>query len=257
MHYSRSASPTGGNQVDGLPPAPSTSGSKAWNKMARRTGFREQYCTGTRNSYSAGKIGASNQVKLYVGFGRFFIDNFGLTNSFGLGLCMQRDMARRTCFREQYYTGTRKYYCVGKIGASNQVKLCITFGEFFLIFSGLMYSFGLGLFVERDMISLHDWELVRCPGKSMRKILSDAKVIHAQKFSKSGNMKILRFPWFRPSPGSKMSSGEQNRVLTHSIERFTWLEELVSESNTIQAQGNIIGPGILWSFKHEETIYAF
>ena len=32
----------------------------------------------------------------------------------------------------------------------------------------------------------------------------------------------------RPSPASKMSSGEQNRVLTHSIERFTWLEELAS-----------------------------
>ena len=38
------------------------------------------------------------------------------------------------------------------------------------------------------------------------------------------------------SPASKMSSGEQNRVLTHRIERPTWLEELASESNTIQAQ---------------------
>ena len=48
-----------------------------------------------------------------------------------------------------------------------------------------------------------------------------------------------------PSPASKMSSGEQNRVLTHSIERFTWLEELASESNTIQAQGIISAPGRL------------
>ena len=38
------------------------------------------------------------------------------------------------------------------------------------------------------------------------------------------------------SPASKMRSGEQNRALTHSIEIFTWLEELASESNTIQAQ---------------------
>ena len=49
----------------------------------------------------------------------------------------------------------------------------------------------------------------------------------------------------RPSPASKMSSGEQNRVLTHSIERPTWLEELASESNTIQAQGIISAPGRL------------
>ena len=47
------------------------------------------------------------------------------------------------------------------------------------------------------------------------------------------------------SLASKMSSGEQNRVLTHSIERFTWLEELASESNTIQAQGIITAPGRL------------
>ena len=47
------------------------------------------------------------------------------------------------------------------------------------------------------------------------------------------------------SPASKMSSGEQNRVLTHSIERPTWLEELASESNTIQAQGIISAPGRL------------
>ena len=49
----------------------------------------------------------------------------------------------------------------------------------------------------------------------------------------------------RPSPASKMSSGEQNRVLTHSIEKFTWLEELASESNTIQTQWIITAPGRL------------
>ena len=31
-------------------------------------------------------------MKLDLRFGWFFIDNFGLTSSFGLGLCMQRDM---------------------------------------------------------------------------------------------------------------------------------------------------------------------
>ena len=86
-------------------------------------------------------------------------------------------MARRTGFREQYYTGTRKYYCAGKIGASNPVKLCVTFGQFFFDNFGLTNSFGLGLCMQRDMIILHQWKLVRCPGKSMRKILSGIKVI--------------------------------------------------------------------------------
>ena len=40
-------------------------------------------------------------------------------------------------------------------------------------------------------------------------------------------------------------SGTQDRVLTHSVERSKWLEELASESNTIQAQGNITRPGRL------------
>ena len=35
------------------------------------------------------------------------------------------------------------------------------------------------------------------------------------------------------------------RVLTHSVERSKWLEELASESNTIQAQGNITAQGRL------------
>ena len=64
--------------------------------------------------------------------------------------------------------------------------------------------------------------------------------------SKFYNMlEIVEFPWLRPSPGSKLSSGKQNRVLTHSVERSKWLEELASESNTIQAQGHITRPGRL------------
>ena len=98
-------------------------------------------------------------------------------------------MARGTCFREQYYTGTRKYYWAGKIGASNYVKLYVNLGWFFIDSSGLTNSFGLGLFVELEFIIPNQGMLVRHPGKSMRKILSEIKVIHAQKFSKSGNMK--------------------------------------------------------------------
>ena len=60
-----------------------------------------------------------------------------------------------------------KYYSAGKIGASDPVKLCIRFGRFFIDNFGFTSSFGLGSFVKRDMVSLHDWDLVRCPGKSM------------------------------------------------------------------------------------------
>ena len=49
---------------------------------------------------------------------------------------------------------------------------------FFIDNFGFINSFGLALFVERDMISLNEWELVRCPGKSICEILSGIKVIH-------------------------------------------------------------------------------
>ena len=57
------------------------------------------------------------------------------------------------------------------------MKLCITFGRFFIDNFGLMYSFGLALFVERDMVSPDQGNLVGCPGKSICEILSGHKVI--------------------------------------------------------------------------------
>ena len=42
--------------------------------------------------YSAGKIGASDPVKLCVGFGWFFIDIFGLMCSFGLVLFVELEL---------------------------------------------------------------------------------------------------------------------------------------------------------------------
>ena len=35
----------------------------------------------------------------------------------------------------------------------------------------------------------------------------------------------------------------QGSVLTHDVENSTWLEELASESNTIQAQEEYVRPG--------------
>ena len=70
-----------------------------------------------------------------------------------------------------------KYYSAGKIGASDPMKLCVRFGWFFIDNFGLTNSFGLGSFVQRDMVRLHDWDLVRCPGKSMGESFGWTKVI--------------------------------------------------------------------------------
>ena len=57
------------------------------------------------------------------------------------------------------------------------MKLCIRFGWFFIDNFGLMYSFGLWLFVELGFIIPDQGMLVRCPGKSICEILSGIKVI--------------------------------------------------------------------------------
>ena len=91
---------------------------------------------------------------------------------------MLKDLSgSKNLFREQYYTGTRKYYSAGKIGASNPMKLCVTFGWFFIDNFGLTSSFGLGSCMQRDMVSLRDWDLVQCPGKSMGESSNEVKVI--------------------------------------------------------------------------------
>ena len=56
------------------------------------------------------------------------------------------------------------------------------------------------------------------------------------------------------SPASKMSSGEQNRVLTHSVERITWLEELASDSKLYRHKELFLRRED-WSFQLGETIY--
>ena len=138
-------------------------------------------------------------------------------------------MARRTCFREQYYTGTRNSYSAGKIGASDHVKLYVNLCRFFLVFSGFPSSFGLSSFVVRDMFSPDQGSPVQCLGKSMGKSSTQVKVIldmvMLTEFRTRG---LLRSPNDAPKT--------QERALTRN-ELHIWLEELASESNPIQAQG--------------------
>ena len=64
--------------------------------MARRTGFGEQYYTGTRDISVSGKIAGTIKVKLYVGFGWLFDHISGLTSSFGLSYFVNLDMVSLT-----------------------------------------------------------------------------------------------------------------------------------------------------------------
>ena len=57
------------------------------------------------------------------------------------------------------------------------MKLYVRLSQFFIDNFGLTSSFGLGLFVERDMIILHQLELVPCPGKTMGERFGGVKVI--------------------------------------------------------------------------------
>ena len=85
-------------------------------------------------------------------------------------------MARRTCFREQYYTGTRRYSVSGKIAGNIQVKLYMELGWLFDDISGSMCSFGLSSFVNLDMISLLPWIAAGSSRKSIWERLRCIKV---------------------------------------------------------------------------------
>ena len=69
----------------------------------------------------------------------------------------QAHMARRTCFREQYYTGIRRYYWAGKIAGPDPRKLYVKILWFFIDFWGSINSFGIASFVVSDMGILLLW----------------------------------------------------------------------------------------------------
>ena len=108
------------------------------------------------------------------------------------------------------------------------MKLYIRLGQFFIDNFGLTSSFGFGCCMQRDMIILHQWEPVPCPGKSTGERFGGAKVIlHV--------MKMKKFSIWRRFRDPDDLSGSQDRALTRN-ELHTWIDELASESNTIQAQ---------------------
>ena len=90
--------------------------------------------------------------------------------------CGKADMARRTCFREQYYTGMREISVAGKTAGNIRRKLYVKIGWFFFNISGFLYSFGLALFVVQDIYVFLQWIPAGGPGKSLSQRLGEVKV---------------------------------------------------------------------------------
>ena len=85
-------------------------------------------------------------------------------------------MARRTGFREQYYTDTRDIGVSGKIAGNIKVKLYVFLRWLFDDIFGSMYLFGLESCVVQDIISVLPWIAAGSSGKSIWERLGDVKV---------------------------------------------------------------------------------
>ena len=87
-------------------------------------------------------------------------------------------MVRRTCFREQYYTGTRRYMSAREEGRRIPVKLYIRLGWLFINISRYMCSFGLASCVVQENISLLHWITAVSSRKSIGERFGELKVPH-------------------------------------------------------------------------------
>ena len=155
-------------------------------------------------------------------------------------------MARRTCFREQYYTGTMNYYWARKIGASNHVKLYILLGWFFIDNFGLTNSFGLGSFVQRDMIILHQLKLVQGPGKSMGERFGGVNVIlHVINIKNFSIWRRLRHQKW--APGSKIACWRTVLKDSHGSKNLLQRAILYRHKEVLLRRED-------WSFKPSETM---
>ena len=141
---------------------------------------------------------------------------------------LQDHMARRTCFKEQYYTGTRRYIRVRKDCRQYQ-------GETMCIFVMVFHQYlRIGQFV---------WARVFCGTRYYQSASLDCsgtiQKIHMRKIElHQGRARACKCDGFHvlgtfdEAPGTLQSSGVRADAQCCKI---TWLEELASESNTIQA----------------------
>ena len=123
----------------------------------------------------------------------------------------------------------------GNIAGQDPVKLYIRLGWLFDHISGSMYSFGLASFVVQENISLLHWIAAGSSRKSIWEILNGLKVSSAWwKWQISCAEGVRQ---------GKMDVPEPRGARWRAMEHYTWLEELVSKSNTIQTQEDITQPG--------------
>ena len=91
-------------------------------------------------------------------------------------------MARRTGFREQYYTGTRDISVSGKITGNIKVKLYVLFWWLFINISRFISSFGLSLFVVQENIDMLQWIATASSIKSIWGSTGEAKIRYSDRF---------------------------------------------------------------------------
>ena len=104
-----------------------------------------------------------------------------------------------------------------------------------------MNSFGTAPRLPQGIISLHPWNAAGPPGKFMCQRFSwdkgDAHAWYHDGFHDLGT--------FDEAPGTAQSPGVRADAQCCKIDVLKWLEELVSQSNTIQAQEDITEQGRL------------
>ena len=137
-------------------------------------------------------------------------------------------MARRTGFREQYYTGTRDISVSGKIAGNIKVKLYVISWWFFHEYLKIDQFVWAGFFCGTR---IHQSASMDCDGVTQK--------IHMREIGRGQGpstwWEFDRFHAQRPLDKHKWTPHGPG-VCADAQRYSTWLEELASESNTIQAQ---------------------
>ena len=141
-------------------------------------------------------------------------------------------VARRTNFREQYYTGTRRYKCVREDCRQYQGETICTFVMVICSYLWINVFVWALVFCGIRYYQFASWD---CSGVIRR--------IHMRKIRRGQGQstwwKSDRFHAQRPLDKPKWTSQGPGVRADAQCHHTTWLEELASESNTIQAQEDI------------------
>ena len=141
----------------------------------------------------------------------------------------------------------RRYYCGRKIACPDPRTYCVWFGWLFINISGCMCSFGLASFVDLDIIRLLPCVAARPSRKSIWERLGGNKV-------RAWWWK-WQISWLEAVRQCQMTVSGPKSPRWRAMIDSTWLEELVSKSNTIQAQEIYLCQGRLQAKTRENYVY--